>query len=168
MYPHRGSHPANHKPGYCSDGAPVKSKLEPTTKDIAKDDGLAHSLQWPLPDGIFTRGKTFHPITFLQMVRVVYQYLVEENKVFDALELEHQSFARVLARQLVNQNGNKHAFKIPPGLNIDTSGAAFVFESKGAQYVCMECLRDDCEFGFIFQSLARLLMRYKCYQESPG
>ncbi len=61
----------NHKPGFCSDGAPVKIKT-------AKGELV---IPWPHPDGIYTGGTHFHPRRFLLSICSLIEQLVENNSL---------------------------------------------------------------------------------------
>ncbi|KAF9078661.1 hypothetical protein BDP27DRAFT_1412611 [Rhodocollybia butyracea] len=69
----------NHKRLICSDGAPQKSKVP---------------ILYPQPDGIFTRGKEFHALTFLSKVRELYGLMASHSGTQD-VPMEYWAFAEL-------------------------------------------------------------------------
>ena len=141
MYPYSSGSSLNHKPGYCSDGAPVKGILEPVRAIETPDTTSPNVIPWPQPEGIFTTGNRFHPIPFLQAVRNLYQRLVEERLPCTELEIELQAFVTLYARQSVMDDEGNHLFRLP-NINIDPSGNSFIVEYRDAKHLRVDCLRD--------------------------
>lgn len=141
MYPYRKPHAENHKPGYCSDGGPVKDLLDPMTRDRARDKMATDLLPWPLPEGIFSNGSTFHPIPFLQNMRVLYQQFIEEQTPYENLDLEIQIFLQLYVRQAAYINRNC-LFKLVNS-KVGLLGSEFIVEYDGQKYLRIDCLRDD-------------------------
>jgi hypothetical protein len=82
--------PENHKPDYCSDG--VKQ---------AKDGPV-----WPQPQGIFERGKVFHPLNFLTTLHEVYDTAVVNGSDGGDSAMEYEAFMMMLKdRTIVTADG---------------------------------------------------------------
>ena len=143
MYPYSSGSSLNHKPGYCSDGAPVKAILEPVHTVETPDKTSSKVIPWPQPEGIFTTGNRFHPIPFLQSIRNLYQRLVEENIPHSDLDLEFQAFLMLCTRSIITDIHGNILFKIPSTMVVDPFGANFVTEFEGYNYLRLDCLRDD-------------------------
>ncbi|KAJ7615765.1 hypothetical protein DFH06DRAFT_1365836 [Mycena polygramma] len=87
-YPGPTGSAENHKLQYCSDG------FKPATKD----DYLPI---WPLPAGIFTAGKEFHPRVFLAHVRELYEALVTHKMKRGDFTMEQEAFFQLLEKRTV-------------------------------------------------------------------
>lgn len=103
---------------------------------------IAKILPWPLPEGIFTNGKEFHPLVFLETARLMYQQLVEENRSFNSLDLELQSFCLYFSRRIISQDG-EYFVAIPMGMDIDEKAASFIVKQNGEQFIRVDCFQDD-------------------------
>ncbi|KAF9061644.1 hypothetical protein BDP27DRAFT_1234910, partial [Rhodocollybia butyracea] len=68
LYPGPTNSSKNHKRSICSDCAPQKSKVP---------------ILYPQPDGIFTKGKEFHALTFLSKVCELYGLMASHNRTQD-------------------------------------------------------------------------------------
>ncbi|KAF9078571.1 hypothetical protein BDP27DRAFT_1459822 [Rhodocollybia butyracea] len=79
LYPGPTNSSENHKRSICSDGAPQKSKVP---------------IPYPQPDGIFTRGKEFHALTFLSKVRELYGLMASHSGTQD-VPMEYWAFAEL-------------------------------------------------------------------------
>lgn len=137
-YPHKL--PLNHKPGYCSDRGSIKKLLDPRTRHLVSSH-QTDLLPWPLPEGLFSDGKIFHSIAFLQTIHILYQQLVEEAISIEYLELELQMFFQLYIHQMVFLDG-KHYFKLPD-IRIDNLGVLFVIKILGVKYIRVDCLDDN-------------------------
>ncbi|KAJ3747519.1 hypothetical protein DFH05DRAFT_1359498, partial [Lentinula detonsa] len=83
MYPGPKNSPENHKLGYCSDGVSQKNL----------------DIQWPQPQGIFTKGKNFYPIPFLKTLRLIYDELIIQKRPIGELTMESQAFVELVGKQ---------------------------------------------------------------------
>lgn len=134
----------NHKPGYCADGAPRRPILNPVNNIETPDRSPIKEIPWPQPQGIFTNGKCFHPLAFLQTIRTLYHQLVEEKVEPSNLDLELQAFAVLYARQMVPGANGANYFKLPD-IKIDPLGSSLIVEMNGERHLRVDCLQDDAE-----------------------
>jgi hypothetical protein len=91
MYPGPTGSSENHKRGYCSDG--VRQREKPGSNDGPLPE-------WPQPLGIFTNGTHFHPLTFLSMIRQLYDKIVEGALSEIEYSMEDEAFSRLLASRI--------------------------------------------------------------------
>ncbi|KAG1823907.1 uncharacterized protein BJ212DRAFT_1243728, partial [Suillus subaureus] len=84
MYPGPENSPLNHKQGYCANGVKQVSK---SGKDPPP---------WPQPQGLFSKGRTFHLHMFLLAVQHIYKcvFIMQGPGEMDLLETE--AFAKLL------------------------------------------------------------------------
>ncbi|KAG1719705.1 uncharacterized protein EDB91DRAFT_1065370, partial [Suillus paluster] len=82
MYPGPENSGYNHRRGFCAEGAKQVSQNEPPPP-------------WPQPPGIFSDGKRFHPSTFLETVKQIYEqvFLRPSGK---SPALQQEAFATML------------------------------------------------------------------------
>jgi hypothetical protein len=85
MYPGPEGSSLNHRRGYCADGVKQTSDLE----DLPP---------WPQPQGIFSEGRTFHPVALLDTIKSLVErasmklpgtLTVMEGEAFSALVQAH-------------------------------------------------------------------------------
>jgi hypothetical protein len=121
----------NHKKGYCADGAPQKS---------SNNDSLP---EWPQPQGIFEKGALFHPITFLKVLREVYERVVVCGVDGSDLPLEYEAFAKMLNRRTVVDGEGNILFKLFD-LNVPPSTPdSLVVMHHNFRHLRLDCLRDN-------------------------
>lgn len=127
----------NHKRDCCADGAPVKPK-----------DDVPDVPPWPQPQGIFTKGTTFHVLPFLLAVQLIYQKTVEEAQDIATLDAEQQAFATMFKERLLIESldglGHVAFFRLYAGLQIADEEAYrdYYMVKNGAKYLRLDCLRD--------------------------
>ncbi|KAG2135866.1 uncharacterized protein EDB93DRAFT_1254119 [Suillus bovinus] len=84
MYPGPENLPLNHKRSYCADGVKQVSK---SGEDLPP---------WPQPQGLFSKGRTYHPHTFLLAVQCIYECVFMQGLgEMDLLKME--AFVKLLA-----------------------------------------------------------------------
>ncbi|TCD60736.1 hypothetical protein EIP91_009619 [Steccherinum ochraceum] len=136
----------NHKPGYCSDGAPVHFKAE-MRDDWHRgphlgDPPLDHP-PFPQPAGIFTnKGKSFDPIGFLTALRDVYECYIVEKGTGGERASEFEAFAEMVRTFPIN--GGIY-FKLHRSLEVTTRGesAGLVLDhTDGCKYLRMDSMQD--------------------------
>jgi hypothetical protein len=126
MYPGPSGSSENHRKGVCSDG------VNPSLKTI----------EWPQPQGIFTNGTHFHPIAFLKTLREVYEAFVIHRAHGDAVPMEHEAFARLLASRTVVGEGDAILFRLFD-LTIDSSTPdTLIVTHNEVKHLRLDCLRD--------------------------
>ncbi|KAJ7110203.1 hypothetical protein C8R43DRAFT_904518, partial [Mycena crocata] len=132
MYPGPSKSPENHKKGYCSDG--FKQKIV----------DVDQSAPWPQPDGIFTTGTDFHPLTFLATLREVYEKSVIEADI--NLAMDHEAFLAMLQQpgRVITTDSGAVLFKmfsgfiVPPG---DLTPDVLFTEQNSAKYLRIDALQ---------------------------
>ena len=132
MYPGPTGSSENHKKGYCSDGVCQKAKLDSTDGPLP---------DWPQPLGIFTKGTSFHPLTFLSMIRELYDKVVEGALTEVEYSMEDEAFSRLLASRIRVQDGQS-LFQMY-NLEISAEQAispSLLVECDGATYLRVGCL----------------------------
>lgn len=128
--------PQNHKPGYCSDGAPSSAKHR-------------EALPWPQPSGIFVDGTKFDVVAFLRKVQELGIMCSETPDMkYDELEVELQAFSMMLVPRIKvddTEPTSKFMFRLFDGLNILDSDAwaEYIVEKDGSKWLRMGCLQDD-------------------------
>ncbi|KAJ7659704.1 hypothetical protein DFH06DRAFT_989526 [Mycena polygramma] len=109
-YPGPSGAPENHKLSYCSDGF----------NPAVKDDILP---VWPLPSGMFTFGRDFHPLMFLAHVRELYEALVTHEVKREDLTMEQETFYQLLASRTVVDMDGAVMFKLFKDFTVPTESA---------------------------------------------
>ena len=143
MYGHARSTGQNHRRGCCSDGAPSKPAFHgEAPPPLSHLDEIAKVLPWPQPDGIFTNGNRFHPLSFLAHTMSLYQNLVEADSSLEHLSLEMQSLGLYISRRRTPYNGSWYV-RIPTDLVIDPAGASFVERIEGEYRIRINWLSVD-------------------------
>ena len=127
MYPGPTGSLDNHKRGYCSDG--VKQ---------AKDGPI-----WPQPQGIFERGKIFHPTNFLKTLHEIYDAVVVKGSDGGDSAMEYNAFLTMLQERTVFTPDGQYLFKLYNLSILTTSPSELLVDYEGSSYVRMDCLRDD-------------------------
>jgi len=132
MYPGPTGSSENHKKGYCSDGVCQKSKPDSTDGPLP---------DWPQPLGVFTKGTNFHPLTFLSMIRELYDKVVEGALTEVEYSMEDEAFSRLLASRIRVQDGQS-LFRM---FNLEISAEqaispSLLVEHDGATYLRVACL----------------------------
>ncbi|THH23139.1 hypothetical protein EUX98_g8034 [Antrodiella citrinella] len=148
MYPGKQDKQLNHKPGYCSDGAPVHLK-SPHDVYCKADGTLLDHPPFPQPQGVFVdKGKEFDPIAFLRTIRDVYECYVVEGGTGGELAMEYEAFAEMLSARTTRINGTLF-FKLYQSLEISLRhgalAAGLIFEHEGCKYLRMDSLQDSAE-----------------------
>jgi hypothetical protein len=129
----------NHKKGVCADG--VQSKQKPNSDLLP---------EWPQPQGIFSKGKKFHPSNFLTTVHTLYEKVMEhqmqpQNAANDDhandYQLEDAAFSRMLHSRTVFVGG--HAFfRLYDDLEFEGgSYEALISEIDGHRHLRLDCLQ---------------------------
>jgi len=132
MYPGPTGSSKNHKKGYCSDGVRQKAKAD------SKDGPLP---DWPQPLGIFTNGTHFHPLTFLSMIRQLYDKIVNGDISEVEYSMEDEAVSRLLALRICFE-GTRPLFRLYD-LEIhaeDFNSASLLIEIDGTKYLQVSCL----------------------------
>lgn len=136
MYPYGEGGRGNHSRDYCSDGVPVHFKLT-ENKQLPVPP-------WPQPEGIYIRGKSFSAVTFLTVLRHMYEKVVIEEDS-GSLTMEYEAFALALSGRITHREGVPF-FELYPELEIAPStplGLVTLDPQAGKRYLRMECLRDE-------------------------
>lgn len=71
----------------------------------------------------------------------MYQQLVEENRPFNSLDLELQSFCLYFSRRVVSRDG-EYFVSIPLGMEIDTKATSFIVMHNDEQCIRVNCFQD--------------------------
>ncbi|KAJ7668743.1 hypothetical protein DFH06DRAFT_1378734 [Mycena polygramma] len=123
----------NHKLAYCSDG------FRPATKN----DYLPI---WPLPTGIFTAGKEFHPRAFLAHVRELYEALITHKIDRGDFTMEQEAFFQLLEkRTVVDSTSGAVMFKLFTEFTLAAGDAvpdSMYVEYAGAKHLYINSLDD--------------------------
>ncbi|KAJ6463118.1 hypothetical protein C8R47DRAFT_992805 [Mycena vitilis] len=133
-YPGPTGAPENHKLSYCSDG------FKPAIK--AKADTLPI---WPLPSGIFTSGRDFHPLVFLAHVREIYEALITHKMKREDFTMEQEAFFQLLSSRTVVDTSGAVTFKLFKDFAVPTESTVpdnMYVESAGVRYLYIESLND--------------------------
>lgn len=134
----------NHKPGYCSDGAPVHFKSPGDVFWKADGTKVDHA-PFPQPRGLFiNKGKDMDPIVFLTVLRDLYEAVVVQKSDGGEKALEYEAFSEILRTRTSKVNGVV-SFKLyaSVGLSLEESlHAGVMFDHNGARYLRLESLRD--------------------------
>lgn len=141
MYP-PGNKNANHRKGYCADGAPsvYKGTGLPDGQDAPPNLLLP---EWPQPQGIFKTGSAFDPPNFLLAVRDLYEKIADHEVHNPGIpfeyNLEDQAFSRMLQARAITSDDHTYfwLYDLP-----FTTGSAH--ESLIADIQGKRCLRMDC------------------------
>ncbi|KAJ7607603.1 hypothetical protein DFH06DRAFT_1486459 [Mycena polygramma] len=132
-YPGPTGSAENHKLSYCSDG------FKPATKD----DYLPI---WPLPAGIFSAGKEFHPRAFLGHVRELYEALIIHKTNRGDFTMEQEAFFQLLEkRTVVDSTSGAVMFKLFMEFTLATGDAvpdSMYVEYAGAKHLYINSLDD--------------------------
>ncbi|KIK31878.1 hypothetical protein CY34DRAFT_19478 [Suillus luteus UH-Slu-Lm8-n1] len=107
MYPGPENSGYNHRRGFCADGAKQVSKNEPPPP-------------WPQPPGIFSEGKRFHPRTFLETVKQIYEQVFLRPSG-ESPALEQEAFAMMLLDRSTTLEEGTVLFKLYEELEIEES-----------------------------------------------
>lgn len=100
MYPYSKNSPDNHARGYCSDGGPVWSL---TSK--AKNKPRDRSPPFPLPAGLFKKGKEFDPIKLLENLRSLYTKIATCYVTATDLNPEESAFLKLMIERIIIRDG---------------------------------------------------------------
>ncbi|TCD65447.1 hypothetical protein EIP91_002660 [Steccherinum ochraceum] len=152
MYPGGVRSSENHKPGYCSDGAPVHFKRE-------NYQDFHHTLQgavsdhppYPQPAGIFDKGKSFDPIAFLTTLRDVYECYIVEKGTGGEKASEYEAFAEMLLDRTTTTaiEGGTY-FKLFRSLTVTDRGlkaGIIVDHTDGCKYLRLDSMQDTSQLG---------------------
>ncbi len=143
MYPGAQGADINHKKAFCSDGArqarrTIEKVIHGQTTKIVDEPP-----PYPQPAGIFTGGNTFHPMVFLQEVRILYERIIEQK---DAVTMQDLAFASMLndrTLQLEASDGYPAMvlFKLFPTLTLaGTFPQHVLVDYEDMRYLRMDCL----------------------------
>ena len=124
MYPGPTGSLDNHKRGYCSDG--VKQ---------SKDGPL-----WPQPQGIFERGRIFHPLNFLRMLHEIHDAIVVKGGNGGDSAMEYEAFLRLVNDRMVKTTDGRFLFKLYDLTMPAGSPSELIIVHEGSQYLQMDCL----------------------------
>ena len=148
MYP-PGNKSANHRKGYCADGAPAVYK-GPGLPGGQEAPANLFLPEWPQPQGIFKTGSAFDPPKFLLAVRDLYEKIAdhEARDLNPAIPyeytLEDMAFSKMLRSR--TEIIDEHTYFRLYDLTL-SSGSAYeslvlnmVFDGHPGRYLCIDCL----------------------------
>jgi hypothetical protein len=101
--------------------------------------------EWPQPQGIFEKGKTFHPMAFLTTIHDVFEKLVIEKSDGDDLLMEYEAFVRLLQNRTIIHPDRHCLFKLFDLQLPKSTPVGIIVEYNGCRYLRLDCLRDDNE-----------------------
>lgn len=133
MYPKARGAAENHKPGFCSDGAPVKLKSGQVPR-------------WPQPQGVFTAGTQLHVLPFFKAAQDLLQRVEVDIESRTDLDMELEAFATIFEErvQYDQTEAGMALFELLDGVTVQnaTSFRPYLLEMGGKQYLRLDCLRD--------------------------
>lgn len=121
----------NHKKTHCSDGMKTKDTTDTTPN-------------WPQPAGIFSAGSHFHPLTFLKMIRAVYQNGAQDDDNYLMMEEHFVKMVDTQKLELIDEKTGKQTFlfKLFPFLTASLTVSSLVVTHDGVRYLRVDCLSD--------------------------
>jgi len=129
MYPGPEGSPLNHRRGYCADGVKQTSKLE----DLPP---------WPQPQGIFSDGRTFHPVAFLNTVKDLVERAVM-HQPGNLTIMEGEAFAALAQSHIFTADG-RILFRLFKEFEVDLSTPDHYFHvHDGVKHLHISYLEQD-------------------------
>ncbi|KAF9239575.1 hypothetical protein BU15DRAFT_46587 [Melanogaster broomeanus] len=107
MYPGPEGSPLNHRRGYCADGVKQTSKLEALPP-------------WPQPQGIFSDGKTFHPIVLLDTIKCLVER-ASMNLPGSLTVMEGEALSALIQAHIFHSADGHVLFRLFEEFNVDIS-----------------------------------------------
>lgn len=143
MYP-PGNKNANHRKGYCADGAPSVYKGPVPTADGQEIHPNSLLPEWPQPQGIFKAGNTFDPTRFLLAVRDLYEKVADHEihnpGIAFEYSLEDQAFSRMLQARAIPEDGHTYFWLYDLTFTTGSAHESLVAEIDGKRCLRMDCL----------------------------
>ena len=141
-YPGKGGPATNHRKHCCSDG--VRSRAPTSSKDTVLPD-------WPQPPDVFSDGTHFHPVKFLEAIRVLHEKEKRRLEAVPAMQaegggavissLEDVAFSSMLHSRLLElpQYGCS-LFQLFDYLTLSPPVPELIITHNGQDFLLIKCL----------------------------